>query len=231
MKRMQVLGIELKDYTVREAMRMVDEFLRDAKVNTVSFLSMEDLMNAGEDEDLKNRLSAIDLMIPTSAQILQAAGIAGRGRLSEVEEGKFYHELLKKISNEKRTAFILTGKEDAIEPFAQYLQEAAPGLKIVGTYAFETLTGDPDVIVNEINSTFPDLVLSKLTEPEQESFVYEHNTKLNAKLWVALKDEVTKARFGQAKKGGKLRELIRSKLFLRRVSRFTNEQENKGENS
>lgn len=231
MKRMQVLGIELKDYSVREAMRMTDDFLRDAKVNTVSFLSMEDLMNAGEDEELRNRLSSIDLMIPTSAEILRAAGIAGRGRIAEVEEEKFYRDLLKKISDEKRTAFLLTEKEDAIEPFVQYLQEAAPGLKIVGTYAFESLTGDPDVIVNEINSTFPDLVLSKLSGSERDSFVYEHNTKLNAKLWVALNEEVKGRRFGQAKKPGKLLQLIRSKLFLRRVSRFTNEQENKGENS
>ena len=231
MKRMQVLGIELKDYSVREAMRMTDDFLRDAKVNTVSFLSMDDLLNAGEDEELRNRLMSIDLTVPTSAEILHAAGIAGRGRIAEVEEGKFYHDLLKKISDEKRTAFLLTGKEDAIEPFVQYLLEAAPELKIVGTYAFENLTGDPDVIVNEINSTFPDLVLSKLSDQDQERFVYEHNTKLNAKLWVSLNEEVTGHRLGQTKKPGKLIQLIRSKLFLRRASRFTNEQENKGENS
>ena len=171
--------MELKDYSVKEAMRMVDGFLQDAKVNTISFLSPETLINAGEDEEMRTYLSSVDLTVPVSTEILKASGIGARGRLAEVEEGKFYRELIKKISDEKRTAFILTEKEETIEPFLAYLKDVAPGLKIVGEYAFENLTGDPDIVVNEINSTFPDMVLSRLPSPRQEQFAYEHNSKLN----------------------------------------------------
>ena len=165
--------MELKDYSVKEAMRMVDGFLQDAKVNTISFLSPETLINAGEDEEMRTYLSSVDLTVPVSTEILKASGIGARGRLAEVEEGKFYRELIKKISDEKRTAFILTEKEETIEPFLAYLKDVAPGLKIVGEYAFENLTGDPDIVVNEINSTFPDMVLSRLPSPRQEQFAYE----------------------------------------------------------
>ncbi|MBQ7581931.1 MAG: WecB/TagA/CpsF family glycosyltransferase [Lachnospiraceae bacterium] len=231
MKEMHVFGMELKDYSVKEAMRMVDAFLQDAKVNIISFLSPEILMEAGEDEEMRSRLSSIDLTVPVSTEILKAAGIGGRSRLAEVEEGRFYKELLKKLSNEKRTAFILTEKEETVEPFVAYLSEAAPGLKIVGHYAFENLTGDPDIVVNEINSTFPDIVLSRLSSPKQEQFACEQNAKLNARLWIALREDFV-TRYRKNPSGfEKWRQAIRTKLFRRRVLRFTNEQEDTGENS
>ncbi len=231
MKQMHVLGIELKDYSVKEAMRMVDGFLQDAKVNTISFLSPETLINAGEDEEMRTYLSSVDLTVPVSTEILKASGIGARGRLAEVEEGKFYRELIKKISDEKRTAFILTEKEETIEPFRAYLKDAAPGLKIVGEYAFENLTGDPDIIVNEINSTFPDMVLSRLPSPRQEQFAYEQNSKLNAKMWVSLQEDFAGKYSEKPSRFAKLREKIQTKLFRRKVSQFTNEREDTGENS
>lgn len=231
MKQMQVLGIELKDYPVREAMRVLDGFLQDAKVNTIDFLTMDILMQAGENEEIREWLSDMDLTVPMSPEILKAAGIAGRSRITEVEEGRFYKELLKKISSEKRTAFILAQKEEDANALAEYLVKAASGVSVVGSYAFENLTGDPDVIVNEINSTFPDLVLSTLSSPEQEKFVYENKTKLNARLWIALKDELLRPNPGPPSRLEKIRNMIRSKIFRRSVTRFTNEQANKGENS
>ncbi len=231
MKQMHVLGIELKDYSVREAMRMVDGFLQDAKVNTVSFLSMDVLMMTEENEDLREWLTSMDLTVPVSAEILQAAQLASRNRVAEVEDGKFYKDLLAKLSDEKRSAFLLTEKEETIESFSQYLSETAPGIEIVGSYAFENLTGDPDLIVNEINSTFPDVVLSRLSSPKQEQFVYEHKAKLNAKMWVALKEEFASTDRRKTSGPHKLRQWIRSKVFQRRVSQFTTEQDDQGENS
>ena len=231
MKQMHVLGMELKDYSLKEAMRMVDTFLKEGKVNTVSFLSPEILMNAGEDEEMRNYLSSVDLTVPVSTEILKASGIGSRARLAEVEDGRFYKELMQKISNEKRTAFVLTEKEETIEPFLTYLRETAPGLKVVGWYAFENLTGDPDQIVNEINSTFPDIVLSRLPSPKQEQFAYEHIAKLNAKLWVAIREDFTTPYKKKTTGFERLRQGFLAKLFRRKVSQFINEQEDTGENS
>ncbi len=231
MKPMQVLGIGLKDYSVREAMRMVDDFLQDAKVSTIGFVSMDILMAAGEDEELRTWLEAMDLTVPVSSEILQAAGIGGRSRIAEVEEGRFYRELMKKVSDENRTAFLLTEKEETTEPFLTFLQESAPGLKIVGSFAFENFSGDPDVVVNEINSTFPDLVLSRLPSPGSEQFIYDNKAKLNARLWVSLKEDFSPQ--DQKKPSGlaRFRQWVKTKLFRHRASRFTNEQDRNEEKS
>lgn len=229
MKEMHVFGMDLADFPVKEALRKIDEYLDNAKVNTVSFLSMDVLMAAGEDEKLRTYLSSMDLTIPISTEILDAAGIAGRSRLKEVEDGKFYKELMKKVSDEKRTAFILTEKEETIESFGAYLKDQAPGIEIVGSYAYENLVGDPDIIVNEINSTFSDIVFSRLGSPKQEKFVYENSSKLNVKLWVALKEEFA-SKIPQGDRGfTRLKRLVQSTIFKRRLSKYNNEDKN-GEN-
>lgn len=229
MKEMHVFGMDLADFPVKEALRKIDEYLENAKVNTVSFLSMDVLMAAGEDEELRTYLSSMDLTVPISTEILDAAGIAGRSRLKEVEEGKFYKELMKKVSDEKRTAFLLTEKEETIESFGEYLKNLAPGIEIVGSFAYEKLSGDSDMIVNEINSTFPDIVFSRLGSPKQEKFVYENAPKLNVKLWVALKEEFA-AKLPQRDNGFKrLRKMIQSLIFKRRLNKYNND-DNNGEN-
>lgn len=229
MKEMHVFGMDLADYPVKEAMRKVDEYLVDAKVNTVSFLSMDVLMAAGEDEELRTYLSGIDLTVPISVEILNSAGIAGRSRLKEVEEGKFYKELMRKVSDDKRTAFLLTEKEETIEPFTEYLKKSAPGIIISGHYAFENLSGDPDAIVNEINSTFSDIVFSRLSSPKQEKFIYENSSKLNVKLWVALKENF-KANEPKTEGGFKrLRNKIHAAIFRLRLNKFKDE-DNKDDN-
>ena len=221
--------MELKDYPVREAMRLVDTYLCDAKVDIVSFLSMDLLMQAGEDEELRDWISSVDLIVPISTEILKVAGIGGRSRLAEVEEGRFRKELLKRLSDDNRTAFLLVQKEEETEFLAQYLEKAAPKISIVGSYAFENLNGDPDEIVNEINSTFPDVVFSLLSSPDRECFARDHKAKLNAKLWIVLWQELLAHDPKPDSKIKKIRQQIRSKLFFRSMTRYTNEQENKGE--
>lgn len=227
MKDLNVLGVELKDYSVKEAMRMVDQFFKSAKLDTICFLSTDILVNAGESVDLKLWLESMDLTVPVSTEILYAANLGNRQRLKEVENSLFYTMFIKKISSEKRTVFLLTEKEETIKVSREYLELYAPGVQIAGAYALENLTGDQDVIINEINNTFPDIVFSRLPSPRQEQFVYENKTRINAKVWIALKDNFV-AKEKSSLKIKNLSTLIEKTIFRRKVSRYESDQE-KGE--
>ncbi len=228
MKNMRVLGIELKDYSAKEAMRMVDQFLKNAKVDTICFLSTDILVTAEDSPELKLWLQSMDLTIPISTEILYAANLASRQRLKEVENSSFYTAFIKKLSMEKRTVFILTEKEETIKTSTEYLEKNAPGVQIVGSYAFESLTGDPDTIVNEINSTSPDVVFSRLPSPKQEQFVYENKSRMNAKLWIAIKENFLVKEGKNSLKIRNLSTLIEKTIFRRTVSKYLSGRE-KGE--
>lgn len=224
MRKLQLLGIELRDYSVKESMRFVGQYLNDAKLDTICFLSTDILLNAGEDANLKLWLESMDLTIPVSVEILHAAGITNRSRLKEVENSVFYKEFVKRLSNEKRTMFLLTETQDVMDVSKEYLEKYAPGIQIAGTYAFENLEGDADSVINDINEAAPDIVLSRLSSPKQEQFVFENKNKINAKIWVALKDTFAAKENTKGLKFEKLSKLIEKTIFRRMVSKYESGQ-------
>ena len=224
MRKLQLLGIELRDYSVKESMRFVGQYLNDAKLDTICFLSTDILLNAGEDANLKLWLESMDLTIPVSAEILHAAGITNRSRLKEVENSVFYKEFVKRLSNEKRTMFILAETQNIMEVSVEYLEKYAPGIQVAGTYIFEESTSDVDSVINEINEAAPDIVLSRLSSPRQEQFVFENKNKINAKIWVALKDTFVAKENTKGLKFEKLNKLIEKTIFRRMVSKYESDQ-------
>ncbi|MDO5572535.1 MAG: WecB/TagA/CpsF family glycosyltransferase [bacterium] len=224
MRKLQLLGIALRDYSAKESLRLVSQYLNDAKLDTICFLSTDILLNARENENLKLWLESMDLTIPVSVEILNAAGITNRSRLKEVENGVFYREFVKRLSNEKRTMFILTETQSVLDASAEYIEKYASGIQIVGTYVLENLSGDVDSVINDINGAVPDIVLSRLTSPKQEQFVFENKNKINAKIWVALKDTFAAKENTKGLKFEKLSKLIEKTIFRRMVSKYESGQ-------
>lgn len=226
MKDMHLLGMDFKDCSVKEAMHLVDSFLAGPGVSTVSFLSMDSCLEASDDESLKAQLQAMDLCVPATSDILEAAGIAGHSRSKEVEESKFCKELLKKLSNEKRSVFVLAGTEDEARDFADQIKGNASGINIVGSYFYENASEKADMIVNEINAAFPDVIISKFSSLLQDKFLFEQKTRLNAKVWVSLREGFLPDEdfSGHA---GSLRKLLVKTLFRLKVYRFINERRNR----
>ena len=95
MRKMQVLGIELQDHTVREAMKKTDAFLRDGKVSTIAYITMRGLMEAEGSQERQDFLRELDLTVPADSDILRAAGIATRNRVREVDNDEFLTEFLR----------------------------------------------------------------------------------------------------------------------------------------
>ncbi len=224
MRKMQLLGIELRDYSVKESLRLVGQYLNNARLDTICFLSTDTLLNAREDKNLKLWLESMDLTIPVSEEILHAAGITNRTRIKEVINSTFYREFIRRLSNEKRTMFILTETQSVLDASREYIEKNAAGIQIVGTYAFENLTGDEATIINDINSVVPDIVISRLSSPKQEQFVFENKSKINAKIWIALKDTFVAKENAKGLKFEKLSKLIEKTIFRRMVTKYENDQ-------
>jgi N-acetylglucosaminyldiphosphoundecaprenol N-acetyl-beta-D-mannosaminyltransferase len=168
---MQVLGVELKDYTVREAMRKADAFLKENKVSTIAYITTTGLMAAEESEDLKLFLSNIDLTVAADSDILSAAGIANRNRVKEIENDEFMEEFLKKLVRGKRKVYLLTGTGEQLSALEECLKSYQESLRVVGRFALDTLEKDEDWLINEMNAQMPDVVISNIDSPQRESFL------------------------------------------------------------
>lgn len=185
-KKVELLGIEIDNYTVREAMLKVETYLDDMNMNTIEAISMEMLVRAQEDETLKTCIEGLDLAIINEKEILFAAGVSSPQRVRETVEQQFFKEFMKRIIRNHKTVYLFAATSQKLEELEEFLKEDYDKLQIIGKYAMEDCVGDFDGVVNEMNIASPDVIFSVLPMPEQEYFLVENKDKINAGIWYGL---------------------------------------------
>lgn len=193
------MGILLDDYTVREALHQIESFSDDNVLRSIESISMQMLMEAEQDEELRNAISSLDLAIVGQKEILEVAGVGIMQRIKETEENDFFYEFLKRLERNHKRLFLLGETEEKNNRIKEKLIEQYPQLSIVGEYALENCIGDQAAVINEMNAATPDLVLSVLPSPAQEHFFWEHKDKINARIWYGVGDVEIDGRMGVKK--------------------------------
>lgn len=198
-KKIDIMGILLDDYTVREALHQIESLSDDNVLRSIESISMQMLMEAEQDEELRNAISSLDLAIVGQKEILEVAGVGTMQRIKETEENDFFYEFLKRLERNHKRLFLLGETEEKNNRIKEKLIEQYPQLSIVGEYALENCIGDQAAVINEMNAATPDLVLSALPSPTQEHFFWEHKDKINARIWYGVGDVEIDGRTGVKK--------------------------------
>lgn len=224
MRQMQVLGVELQDYTVREAMRKTDVFLRDQKLSTIAYITTRGLMATEESPELRTFLSNLDLTVAADSDILHAAGIENRNRIKEIENDEFMEEFLKKLVRGRKSVYLLTGTKDQLVQLEECLKSYQHSLRIIGRFSLDELEKEEDWLINEMNSQMTEVVISNISSPQRESFFENNHMKMNAHIWLMLKDKVVHSAH---KKNvlWRFADMLSGKLFRRKVVQYQNQEQ------
>lgn len=182
-KRIDIAGIEINNYTVRESIMEVERSLSNGVFNTMEEISMEMLLGAEADPILKEALEMLDHSVISETGILEAIGDNSIQRHHEVQQDKFYTEIMKRVERNHKTVYMIGKTAEDVERMKELVQKEYSRIRIVGTSALEDCIGNVDAIINELNSMTPDMVLSVLPSPEQEHFLVENKDKLSTNLW------------------------------------------------
>jgi N-acetylglucosaminyldiphosphoundecaprenol N-acetyl-beta-D-mannosaminyltransferase len=214
-KTIDVAGISLDNYTVREAIMNVEKGMSDHGFHTIEEVNMDTLMMAETDEVIRAALDSVEHTVIAEAEILDAVGAATYQRKREIEHRDFFYEMMKRIERNHKTLFLIGDGAEQTRQMCERLGELYPRCEIVGSEALEECGGATDDVVNEMNSLAPDVILSILPSPKQEHFLMENRDRLSAGLWygvgaVSLGKE--KSRIGDA-----LRNLIRKHKLEKQV--------------
>ena len=223
LKKLDILGLELDNYTVREAMFNVETYLNNDVMNTVETISMRMIEQAGGDEVMHNCLQELDLAVIGEKEILTAAGAASTQRIRETVENEFFLEFMKRLIRNKKTVYLLGQTADAVERLYSFLQDEYEKVKIVGQYAMETCIGDLDAVVNAINMETPDVIFSVLPSPYQEHFLEDNRGKLSARVWYGLGEHYAADEKGHSPLCW-MRRIIRRKKLTNRMNEYNNNE-------
>lgn len=187
MRKMNVLGIPLRDYTLRETLKKVDIFLAGGKMGTIALITMKGLIVAQDSPEIKEWMSGLDMTVAADADILRAADINYRGRIHDVENQLFISEFLKKLVRQKKTVYLISQNAASLEKLEKELLSCEENLSIVGKAAVDDLEQDDDFVINDMNMQVPDVLISNLESPRQEQFTKENQMKMNVRIWLMVR--------------------------------------------
>ena len=226
-KKLEILGVKLDNYTVREAMLKIEVCWNNTIMSTVETISMDTLVKAQSDELVKNCIESLDLAIICDKEILKAAGLVSSQRMKETVESEFLKEFLRRVVRNRRTVYLLGETDEQLGLLQEFLNEKYERIKVAGMYALSACNGDYDAVINELNIATPDAILSVIPTPEQEYFLKEHKEKLNAKIWYGLGQDYA-GRQGKSEVVSFARRLIQKGILHTRLMRYKKNDSEEG---
>ncbi len=221
MRKINVLGICLKDYTLKEALQLADGYMqKNGAVHTIAYISSQLLIAADGSSEWKEWIESLDMTICTDADVLCADGGMPKSRISEIEENAFLVEFLKKAAKEGRRICLLADTKEKLALLQENLLHLQENLPITGSFVL----GMPEraaAFINEANDIVPDVIISELPAPWQKQLLLENKKKINTRIWLAL-PEGGPACIRRQSIGKRLMQRIYRKIFKKRVKRYHN---------
>lgn len=222
-RTIDVAGIQLDNYTVREAIMNLERAMSDHGFHTVEEVNTEMLMLAGSDEAVRVALMTMEHTVISETGILEAVGALNYQRKHEIEHHDFFYELMRRIERGHKSIYLIGDVQSRMDSIRQRILELYPRSVFVGETALEAWDGAMDAVINEINASTPDVVISVLPSPMQEYFLLENKDKLSTNLWYGMGT----MEFSNKKKGilSVLRSCICKNKLKKRIHSYSEEQE------
>ena len=214
----EVMGVVLDCLTAKEAMLRAMQFMENDLVDTIEILSMKDLMNGREDTEWQDLVNECGLVMPGEAEILKAADAGGGNVERETGNHIFIKLFLKYLQKNQKKIFLLAETEEDLLDTTEALRRYNRGVRLAGSGVVKPEDNRDESVVNEINGTETDCILSVLASPYQEQFISRNRALLNAKVWLgcgALFREGSRAH----RPSGRVRHFFRKFLFSWRAGK------------
>lgn len=181
----KILGIDV-DMTSNDVfIEKMNEYLADDRLDVILFASTNMLNRALEDEEYRGLIEQAEMLLPGEEALLTAHHVDVLEAGGMVVSCRSLGMMLENLNRQDMTVYVIASREEDVERLQDYCRAVQPELCLVGSYAYDSNLGDA-VVVNEINSHTPDILLLNLPSGLQEQWIMEHAPQLNARLCIAV---------------------------------------------
>lgn len=219
MKELNILGVSIKECSLKEALSLTDSYLENGALNTVLYVSAKMLVEAGRNPQQKEWIESMDMTVCSEPDILRAVDAASAGRIREIENNDYLKEVTCRLAKGGQSICLLTEKESDITKLEEYLRKAGSNLNVVTQISLEAVNGNVEELVNYMNDIAPDVIISRIPYAKQEWVIAESRNYLNSEVWLALPaEEEIYAKHGRFL--GKTISRLYIKDFKRKVGQY-----------
>ena len=215
-EKINVLDVNIDSCTAKEAMKETIAFLESEPVSVIEVVSVDGLMQMNDLPELKEKMNEFDLILPGEKLILEAAE---ESQMPKEIDMKLYLKMFMRYlhKNHKRIYLLVESEEEGQEAF-RYMQKAYSGIQLVGLAKVSAEGRADDMLVNAINGSEVDCILSALSTPLQEDFIAKNRSLLDARVWIGVGQRMFSTRkpgFGQ----GRLAKYLLNHIFRREMEK------------
>ena len=179
----ELLGLNIDDYTFEEAVVKAKLLIDGEKVSQVVTINPEMFQEAEKNADFANIVKEAEMVIPDGVGVKIALQITGK-KAVRIPGIDFAKRLLKEAASSGIPVAIVGSKEEVVTKAVENLQKEINGLNIV--YYHDGYFKDDKPIYNELKSKAPKLILVALGSPRQEQFIYNAKRILNPALMIGV---------------------------------------------
>lgn len=183
--KVNIINLEVDIISIDYLILNCKGFLTYDGLNIIYLVQAKTLQEAIEDSKFKEILESADFVLPADETLLSLHHVDTLQTQGMIVDYRFLYSMFDSISEEEKTVFIIGQDEKEIENYKKFSEREYPNLKILGSYHGDLFEKE-EIIINEINSIAPDILLVAIDTPIQEKWITANKTKLNSKLCIAI---------------------------------------------
>lgn len=185
-KKINVLDIDIDNYTAKEAMQEAIAYMESDPVNVIDLVTVDGLMELEETPQLKDELGEFDIVLAGDRMILEAADVTESKCLQETENKTFLRMFLRYLSKNHKRVYLLVESEEEGQKFYSHFESYYKGAQIVGMAKVSAQNRADDMLMNAINGEEADCIVSALSSPLQEDLAAKNKGLVNARVWLGM---------------------------------------------
>lgn len=218
-KRVQVLGIDIDNHTVRENMFLLEEYVNSDGLNFVCVVTPDLLVEAYENVDVSELLEQMDMCLIGDVAILEVLEEPYGQQAGEIQSRELEENFLSALIRKRKSVYWLSDDESDLEHLKVYMEQHYPKLNIAGIYTGSMDEDKIDALVNDINSVAPDVILLQTAYTSRLQTMWQVKNQLNAKLCVGLSYRI-RSKYFSPNRNSKIKSLIDQTMFKRKAIRY-----------
>lgn len=216
-ERIEILGIRVDCLSAKEAMVRAMQFMENVPVDTIEILTMETLLNCRGDEAWAAQAGKTGMLLPGAPEMLDGVAEADRRMEKEIRSRTFLKMFIRYLQKNRKKIYLLAPDETEMKKLTDSLHRFSREMYITGRALISETEGREEEVVNEINGTETDCIISVLPSPYQEMFIGRNRSLLNVKLWLGCGAVLADMRTGNVP--GRIMRFIQKFMFRRQLER------------
>lgn len=186
MEKINILGVNVDNVTMEDALSRVMGFLDEDAPHAVFTPNSEIIMVAYKDEEFCKELNDASLIVPDGIGVVYASRILKAPLPERVAGFDLASNLIESLKDGEKSFYFFGGKPGVAETAKENLLEKYPKLNICGLSDGYYDEEKEKAIIEDIKNKKPDVLFVCLGAPKQEKWINEHKDELGVKVLMGI---------------------------------------------